>query len=182
MTRLMTWLTRVEAWTASAGRTRGVISARRGIALALLGAVLGARLLAIVDAGGVERVAHDLVADARQILDTPTAHEHDRVLLQVVADARDVAGDLHAVGEAHACDLAQGRVRLLGRDRVHARADASLLGRALERGGLGLRVLRRARMTHELIDGRHAASCRLGQERKGERHGRAHTNGPRTGR
>src|ERR1700704_696127 len=158
MTRLITWLTSVEAWRASAGRTRGVISARRGIWLALLGAVLGARLLAVGDAGGVERVAHDLVAHARQVLDAATAHEHDGVLLQVVADARDVAGDLHAVREPHARDLAQSRVRLLGRDRVHARADASLLGRALERWGLGLRVLRRARMTHELIDGRHAAS------------------------
>src|SRR3954471_14660761 len=158
MTRLITWLTSIDEWSASAGRTRGVISARRGIRLALLGAVLGARLLAVGDAGGVERVAHDLVADAGQVLDAAASHEHDGVLLQVVADARDVAGDLHAVGEAHARDLAQRGVRLLGRDRVHARADAALLGRALERGSLGLRVLGRARMTHELIDGRHAAS------------------------
>src|SRR3954454_16602841 len=101
MTRLITWLTSIDEWSASAGRTRGVISARRGIRLALLGAVLGARLLAVGDAGGVERVAHDLVAHARQILHAATAHEHHRVLLQVMADARDVAGDLHAVRETH---------------------------------------------------------------------------------
>ena len=56
-----------------------------------LHAVLRAGLLAIADAGGVERPAHDLVAHARQVLDAATAHQHDRVLLQVVALARDVA-------------------------------------------------------------------------------------------
>ena len=46
--------------------------------------------LAIHDAGSVEGTADDLVADARQVSDPAAAHEHDRVLLQVVADAGDV--------------------------------------------------------------------------------------------
>src|SRR5437867_3220059 len=70
-------------------------------ALCLLGAlraVLGARLLAILDALQVERAAHDVVAHARQILHAAAAHQHDAVLLQVVAFAADVGDDLEAVG------------------------------------------------------------------------------------
>ena len=90
---------------------------------------MGARLLAVRDARGVERAADDLVADARQVLDAAAADEHHGVLLEVVALAGDVAGDLHPVREPHARDLAQRRVRLLRGRRVDARADAAPLGR-----------------------------------------------------
>ena len=86
-----------------------------------------ARLLAVADAGGVEGAAHDLVADAGKVLDAAAADEHDGVLLEVVALARDVGGDLHAVGEPDAGDLAQRRVRLLRRRGVDARADPTPL-------------------------------------------------------
>src|SRR3954467_10919315 len=105
-------------------------AARRGIrALLLLDAVLGTGLLAVADAGGVERPADDLVAHARKVLDAATAHEHDGVLLEVVPLARDVGGDFHLVRQAHTADLAQSRVRLLGRGRVHTGAHPALLGR-----------------------------------------------------
>ena len=88
-------------------------------------------------AGGVERPAHDLVAHAREVLDAAAADEHDRVLLQVVALAGNVGGDLDRAGDAHARDLAQRRVRLLRRRRVDARADAA----PLRRGDLALAPL-----------------------------------------
>src|SRR4051812_1727515 len=137
MTLLMTCWTRRERWTGSGSTGRIWAAARRGISLLLLDAVLGAGLLAVADAGGVERPADDLVADARQVLDAAAADEHDRVLLKVVALARDVDGDLDATRDADAGHLAQRRVRLLGRRRVHARADAA----ALRRGHLLLAAL-----------------------------------------
>src|SRR3954447_13403587 len=94
ITLLMTCWTRRDRWTGSGSTGRMVAAARRGIRLLLLHAVLRARLLAVADAGGVERPADDLVAHARQVLDAAAAHEHDRVLLQVVALARDVGRDL----------------------------------------------------------------------------------------
>src|SRR6478735_3220720 len=92
-----------------------------------LGAVLAATLLAVAHAGRVERAADDVVLDRRQVLDPATADEHDRVLLQVVPDARDVGRDLHLVGQAHAGDLAQRGVRLLRRHRSNLEADPALL-------------------------------------------------------
>src|SRR5699024_12784367 len=77
---------------------------------------------------GVERTAHDLVADAGQVHHTAAADEHDRVLLEVVALAGDVGADLDAGRQAHTSDLAQRRVRLLGGLGVDARADAAALG------------------------------------------------------
>src|SRR5262249_57217475 len=88
-----------------------------------LGAVFRPALAAILDALRVERAADDVIAHARQILDAAAADEDDRMLLQVVTLARDVAGHLEPVGEAHAGHLAQRRVRLLRRRRVDARAD-----------------------------------------------------------
>src|SRR4051812_50184269 len=91
------------------------------------------RSLAVAHAGGVERAADDLVANAGKVLHTAAAHEHDRVLLEVVALTGDVGRDLHAAGEADARDLAQRGVRLLRRVGVHAGADTAALGRALQR-------------------------------------------------
>src|SRR3712207_8750174 len=91
-------------------------------ALLLLRAVPAASLLAVADTLGVERAADDLVAHAGEVLHAAAAHEHHRVLLQVVADARDVRGHLDATGEADASDLAQRRVQILRRRRVHAGA------------------------------------------------------------
>src|SRR3954468_14180820 len=131
-----------------------------------LHAVLRAGLLAVGHAGRVERPAHDLVAHARQILDAPTANEHDRVLLQVVALAGDVARDLHAVREPHAGDLPQSRVRLLRGGRVDARADPATLGRGEDLLAALARLETRRRelllgllaaLSDQLIDARHAA-------------------------
>ena len=90
-----------------------------------------ARLLALGDAGGIEGAANDLVADTGKILDAAAADEDDGVLLEVVTLARDVGGDLHAVGEPDASDLAERRVRLLGGRGVDAGADATRCGAAI---------------------------------------------------
>src|SRR5436190_15793630 len=122
---------------------------------ASLGAVLRARLLARADAAGIEGRPDDLVPEARQVLDAAAADEHDRVLLEVVPLAGDVGADLHAVRQPDARDLAESRIRLLRGGRVDARADAALLRRAAERGGLRLRLRGLATLPHELVDSRH---------------------------
>src|SRR5919202_5916636 len=164
----MTCWTRRDPCIGSGSSGRTPPGALRGIYERLLGldAVLRPRLLAVGHAGGVEGSADDLVAHAREVLDAAAAHEHDRVLLEVVALARDVGGDLHAVRQAHAGDLAKRGVRLLRRGRVDARADpaalrrgelllAPLAGLETRRRDLLLRLL--ASLADELIDARHAA-------------------------
>src|ERR1700745_776222 len=100
----------------------------RGIsALLLLGAVAAAGLLTVLDALGVERPADDLVADTGEVLHPAAPDETDRLLLEVVADARDVRRDLDAARQAHTGDLAEGGVRLLRGGRVDAGADAAAL-------------------------------------------------------
>src|SRR5580692_6112486 len=123
--------------------------------LLALGAVLAAALLAILGAGGVERAADHVVADAGEVANAATTDEHDRVLLQVVADARDVGGDLDLRGQTDTGHLAERRVGLLGRGRVHANADAAALGASPER--TGLRLVRRlgAALADQLLKGRH---------------------------
>src|SRR4051812_40881775 len=150
------------------GRPRGGAWAPvpcEALALLLLRAVAAPSLLAVADALGVQRPANDLVADAGEVLHSATAHEHDRVLLQVVTDARDVGGDLDLAGQPHARDLAQRRVRLLRRGRVHPGADATPLGRALEGRRLRLVDLVLPALADQLLDRRHAA-CNLPRVRQ----------------
>src|SRR5919201_6220916 len=121
----------------------------------LLGAVARPCLLPVANAGRVERAADDLVTNAGEIPNATRANEHDRVLLEVVPDARDVGGDLDPGGQANAGDLAERGVRLLGSDRLNARADAPPLRGALEGGSL--RLVRRPgpAVPHELLNGGH---------------------------
>ena len=139
-----------------------------------LGAVFRAALLAVGGAGGIERTADDVVANAREIFHTAAAHEHDRVLLQVMADAGDVRRHFLAVGQAHARDFAERRVRLLGGDGLHLSADAATLRVArhlkltrrkirmtrlrpgedhAERAGLDLLFRLRPALTDQLVNG-----------------------------
>src|SRR5262245_38409245 len=119
--------------------------------------VFGAPLLAVLHALGVEHTAQDVVADARQVFYAAATDHHYRVLLQIVALARDVADHLEAVGEPHLGDLAQGRIRLFRRRRIDARAHAPLLRALLQSRHLLLRVLRDARLADQLVDGRHSS-------------------------
>src|SRR5208283_956199 len=64
-------------------------------------AVLRAPLVAARDAGCVEGSAHHVITHARQILHTPPADQHNRVLLQVVANARDIGRHFDSIGQAN---------------------------------------------------------------------------------
>src|SRR3984957_10559555 len=121
-------------------------------ALLLLRSVAAASLLAVADALGVQGAADDLVPDAGQVTHPAAPHEHDRVLLQVVPDPRDVRGDLDLAGQPDASNLPQGRVRLLRRRRVDARAHAAALRALLERRRLVFRYLVLAALADQLLD------------------------------
>src|SRR3954467_13994895 len=113
---LISWVTSGELYTGSAMSGRRCGGPLRGMsALLLLRAVAAAGLLAVADTLGVQRTADDLVANTGQVLHTTAADEHDGVLLQVVADAGNVGGDLDPAGQPNTGDLTQSRVRLLGR-------------------------------------------------------------------
>jgi hypothetical protein len=45
------------------------------------------------NASAIEAAADDVIANAREILDTATANHHGRVFLKVMAFAADVGGD-----------------------------------------------------------------------------------------
>src|SRR6202158_479871 len=100
-----------------------------------LGAVLRAPLLAVFNACGVECPANHVITHARKILHAAATHEHDGVLLQVMADTRNVRGNCNTVGHARAGDFAQSRVGLLRRLRVNAYANTALFRTSLQGRG-----------------------------------------------
>jgi hypothetical protein len=79
-----------------------------------------------------------VVTYTRKVLDTTTTDQHDAVLLEVVAFARDVSVDLFRVGETYTGHLTHSGVRLFRRGGVHTYADTSLLRARIQRAGLAL--------------------------------------------
>src|ERR1022692_405366 len=146
-------------------------------ALLLLRAVTAARLLAVAAALGVERATDDLVADAGQVPGPAPPDQHDGVLLQVVSDSGDVSRYLNVTSQPDPGDLAKRRVRLLGRSRVDARADATALRTPLQRRGRILRYLVLAALADQLLDRGHRVSVFCSLARAPNKNGRALTWG-----
>src|SRR5574341_220383 len=94
------------------------ISAPRFPLLGPFGPVLRAPLAPVGDARGIDRPTDDVIPDPGQIRHASAADEHDGVLLEVVADPRNVGGDLVLVRESDAGDLPHGGIRLLGCHRL----------------------------------------------------------------
>src|SRR5438105_1386318 len=104
----------------------------RGISFLYLGfgpfrTVLRTALFAVRDSGGIKRAPYDVIADAGQIFHAAAANQHNRVLLQIVADARNVRGDLDPVRQPDARHLPQRRIWLLWRRSVHSRTNTAFL-------------------------------------------------------
>src|ERR1022692_3547181 len=151
-----------EPYTGSVTSCRLVAGPLRGMsALLLLRAVAAAGLLAVADALGVQGAADHLVAHAGKIPHPPATDQHDGVLLEVVAHSWDVGGHLDVAGEPDPGDLAERRVRLLGRGGVDARADSAALRTALQRRRVVLGYLVLPTLTDQLLDRGHRVSVFL---------------------
>src|ERR1019366_5207009 len=137
----------------SALRLRGINFNLRFWRLTLrpFGPVLRTALFAIGHAGGIQRAADHVITHARKILHTAPADEHDRVLLQVVSDSRDVGGHFDPVGQGHARHFPQRRIRLLGSRSVDTRTNSTLLRAAFQRRARSLPAWRFPPITHKLI-------------------------------
>jgi len=101
------------------------------------GTVLGTTLFTICNPECIESASNDMVSHTGKVLYTTTANEHNRVLLQIVPDPRNIGGNFYTVCQTDAGDFAQGRIRLLGRRRIYANTNSALLGTALKGGSAG---------------------------------------------
>ena len=107
--------------------------------LGALCAVLGTALFAVCNALCVQRAANNVVTNTGQVTNTAASDEDYRVLLQVMADTRNIGGCLKTVGKTNSCDFTQCRVRLLRACGRYLGAHASSLRCAL----VGLLVTKR---------------------------------------
>ena len=73
-----------------------------------------------------------MVTHAGQVAYTAAADEHHAVLLQVVANTRNVARTFDLIGQTDTGDLTQGGIGLFGGRGLNAQAHAALLRAALQ--------------------------------------------------
>ena len=124
---------------------------RAGVLLFLLGTlgtVLAAALGAAFNTGGVEGAADDVIAYTGKVFHTATAYHDDRVLLQVVALARDIGVNLLAVGQADTSNLAHSRIRLLRCGRVDTNTHTATLRARVQSGRFAGRFQRSAAFSY----------------------------------
>lgn len=95
---------------------------------------------------------------AGKVLSSPSAHENDRVLLQIVTLAGNVGDDGSPCAQLNLCDLANGGIGFLWLDRVDLAADALLLVGSLEGRSTGLPPYGLACAPRDLVEG-----CREGR-------------------
>src|SRR6185436_1019323 len=132
-----------------------------GGGLGFLGAVLGPALVAPIHARSVERAAHNVVSNTREILHTAAADQHDRVLLEVVSLTRNVGRHFDLIRQAHTGDFPKGRVGLFGSRGVDARTNAAAKRIRLQRRRFLLLDDIPACPPDELVDSRHTLEVSL---------------------
>ena len=115
-------------------------------------------MVAVRDARGIKRSADDVITHTRKVLYTAAADKHDRVLLQVVADTRNVGGYLDLVGQTNTCDLSKCRVRFLRRRSINTRANPSFLWVCLQSRAGCFVFDSLAALANQLINSRHILS------------------------
>src|SRR6056297_143842 len=124
--------------------------------LGTLGAVFRTALLPILDALGIQNTAQNVVTHTGKVFDTTATDQNHRVLLKVVALTGDIADHLVAIRQAHLGNLPHGRVRLLRRGGIDARADAALLRTLLEVHRLRALDFGLPRLADQLLDRWHS--------------------------
>ncbi len=110
----------------------------RSAAIAL-GAVLGTGLLSVGNTLRIEHTANDVIAHAREIANAPATHEHDRMLLQIVAFARDIRSHFNTVGEPKRATLRRAEFGFLGVMVLTCKQTPRFCGQACMAGCFGLR-------------------------------------------
>ena len=69
-----------------------------------------------------------MVTDTGQVLNTTATDQDNAVLLQVMADTRNVGGDLDTIRQADTGNFTQSRVGLFGGHGTNSGANTTLLG------------------------------------------------------
>jgi hypothetical protein len=108
------------------------------LCLRLFRAIPRTSLLAVLNALRIERATDDMVTHTGQILHAASADHNDRVLLQIMAFARNVGCYFHAARELHAGYLTERRIRLFWRGGIDAGTYSAPLGAIFEGGGFRL--------------------------------------------
>src|SRR3954447_4629871 len=92
-----------------------------------LRAVLRPSATAFVHTEAVKGAAHNMIAHTRKVLHAATAHQHNGVLLEVVAFAADIGDHFVTIRQPDLRHFAQSRVWLLGRAGHHLEAHTTPL-------------------------------------------------------
>ena len=124
-------------------------------------AVTAAGLTTITHAQSIQNTTDHLIPHTREVTNSSAANQHDRVLLQIVAFARNISSDLFAIRKSHTSHLSKSRVRLFGGYRLHLKTDATLLRAAFQQRRFAARTLLLPRFPDQLVNCRHKTQLRV---------------------
>ncbi len=70
--------------------------------------IFGSTLLAVINPKAVQSTTYNVITDTRQVTNTTTFYQNNRVFLQVVSDAGDIGGHLDPGGQTDPGNFTQG--------------------------------------------------------------------------
>ena len=109
-------------------------------------------LTATINTCAIQCTTNQVVTYTGEVFYTTTAHQNDRVLLQVVALTGDVGIHLFLVGKFHTCYFTHCRVRLLGGGGVNTHAHTAPLGTSVKGGRFTLHLQLNPSFTYKLLN------------------------------
>jgi len=99
--------------------------------LRLFRAVFASLLFPVFHANRVQNSSDYMVSDSGQVLHPASSYDNNGVFLQIVAFARDISGNFHAVGQSDPGDFSQGRVWFFGSSGGNFHANSSFERRGI---------------------------------------------------
>mmetsp|Transcript_11152 Transcript_11152/g.14697 ORF Transcript_11152/g.14697 Transcript_11152/m.14697 type:complete len:536 (-) Transcript_11152:66-1673(-) len=126
--------------------------------LRTLRAVLGAALLTVFDALGIQNTTQDVVTNTGKVFYTAATDQNHGVFLKVVAFTGDVGDHFETVGQANLRNFPHSGVRFLRSGGVYTGADAALLRALFQVHGLRAFYFRLPRLADQLLDRWHSGS------------------------
>jgi hypothetical protein len=112
-----------------------IVILERSFLFGFFRSVLGAALLSVLNAYGVQSTADDVIPNSRKVLHPPPSNENNGVLLEVVANPRDISSNFHSIGQPYPGNLSKCGIRFFGSGRIYPNTYPSFLGRSRKSRG-----------------------------------------------
>ena len=125
------------------------------LGLGLFRSIFRTTLLPVRNPCSIKGPANNMISDTGKIFNTPSPNQHNRMLLEIMANSRNISRYLEPVRHPDTSDLSQGRVRFFRGSRIHPDTHTPPLRAASQCGAFAFFLQLFSTTPNKLINRRH---------------------------